>query len=131
MSYRVQGIINAFTKDAAVTTGAARTVGQLIHINNAGAATLTTDDLHFPLTEQFAVLLGDTVASAQVTGIAMVYVETATSIVAGSPVKAGTTGLGAALATAGQAFFGHALATPAGNGDLIPVLLCKGNVAAA
>lgn len=127
--WRIQGLSNAFKKAAALTTGA-REIGQLVHINNAGEATLTTDDLYFPLLQKFDVTEGDLVAEAQVDGIAKVYVETATSIVAGSPVNAGATGLGIKLAAAGQPFFGYALATPAGATDYIPVLLVKGNVPA-
>lgn len=126
MSYRIQGITNAFKKTAALVTGT-REIGQLIHINNAGEATLTTDDLHFPLVEKFDAA-EDKAAAGQVSGIAKVYVETAASIVAGSPVKAGATGLGIALAAAGNEIIGYALATPAGNGDYIPVLLGKGKI---
>lgn len=127
MSYRIQGIILALKKAAAQTTGK-RTIGQLVHVTNAGEATLSTDDIFFPLTEDFDVAGGDQVASAQVDGIAKVYVETAASIVAGSFLKAGSTGLGAALADLGDNYFGVALATPAGDGEFIPVLLSKGKV---
>lgn len=129
MSYRIQGLSNSFTKATALTTGK-RTIGQLVHINNAGNATLTTDDLYFPLLQDFDVDGGDLVAEAQVNGIAKVYVETSTSIVAGSPVNAGATGLGIKLAASTQAVMGYALATPAGAGEYIPVLMVKGPVLA-
>lgn len=127
MSWRIQGLSLAISKATALTTGK-RTIGQLVHVTNAGEATLVTDDLHFPLLEDFDVAGGDVAASAQITGVAKVYVETAASIVAGSPVKPGATGLGAALAGDGDDYFGHALETPSGNGDFIPVLLSKGTV---
>ena len=130
MSYRIQGIVNAFSKAAALTTGE-RLVGQLMHLNPAGQGYLTASAIHFPITEYFNAANGDSVFAAQVTGIAMVWVEDFTSIVAGSPVKAGATGLGADLAAAGEGFFGHSLVTATANGQLIPVLLTKGNVEGA
>lgn len=126
MSWRIQGTIVPFKKSAALTTGT-REVGKLIHINNAGEATFTKDDIYFPLTEKF-IADEESVSSAQVTGVAKVFVETAASIVAGSPVKAGTVGTGIALAVAGDNILGYALETPAGDGDYIPVLLQKGQV---
>lgn len=128
MSWRIQGISNSFTKAAALTTGK-RTIGQLVHINNAGNATLTTDDLYYPLLQDFDVTNGDIIAEAQIDGIAKVFVETAASIVAGSPVTVGATGLGVKLATGVEKAMGYALATPAGNNDFIPVVLVKGTVA--
>lgn len=124
MSFRIQGIKNAVKKAAAQTTGT-RTIGQLIHFNNSGEATLTADDLHFPAVAPFDGAVDDR-AQVQVDGIALVYVETAASIVAGSPLKPGATGVGAALATAAGMHFGFALVTPTADGQLIPVLLQKG-----
>jgi len=130
MSYRIPGIINAVSKAPALTTGE-RLVGQLVHLNALGQGSLTASAIHFPITEYFNAAQGDSAFAAQMTGVAMVWVEDFTSIVPGSPLKAGATGLGADLASAGEAFFGHALAPATVNGQLIPVLLTKGNVEAA
>lgn len=129
MSWRIQGLSNAFKKAAALTTGK-RTIGQLVHVTNAGEATLTTDDLYYPLIQDFDVTGGDLVAEAQIDGIAKVYVETATSIVAGSYLKAGATGLGVALASGTDSYFAVALATPAGAAEFIPAVLVKGKLSA-
>lgn len=127
--YRIQGIINAFPKAAAQTTGV-REIGQLVHLNAAGDANMTTSLIHFPVaTERFDATV-DAAAALQVTGIAMAYVETFTSIVPGSPVNAGATGLGIKLAAATQPFIGHALRPATVNGQLIPILLGKGHVPA-
>lgn len=130
MSYRIQGIVNAISKAPALTSGE-RLVGQLVHLNALGQGTLTASAIHFPITEYFNAATGSHTFAAQQTGIAMVWVEDFTSIVAGSPVKAGATGLGADLAAAGEGFFGHSLVTATVNGQLIPVLLNKGNVEGA
>lgn len=131
MSYKIQGITNAIPKAAATTTGTTpRLVGQLVYLNAAGEVTLTKGTNPFPLSEIFDTAKGDLVAAVQQTGIAMVQVETATSIVAGSLVMPGTTGTGVALATATNAYIGKALKTPAGAGDFIPVLLGFGTLPA-
>lgn len=123
MSYRIQGIINAFNKAPELLTGAARTTGQLIHLNALGQATATIADVAFPLTADFDILGGDKVVSAQITGVALVYVETAAGITAGKRVSTGATGLGVRIEQSGAFVLGIALATPAANGDVIPVLL--------
>lgn len=123
MSWRIQGIINGFNKAAALVTGT-RLVGQLIHLNPAGEATFTTSSVFFPLTEKLDATV-DQIGCAQVSGVAKVYVETFTGIVAGSPLKAGATGLGVALGTTGTVILGHALEAPTANGVFIPVLLSK------
>ena len=121
--YRIQGIVNAFVKDA---SAANREIGQLVRIKNDGTATTGTGEsnkLFFPVTEKL-VVADDDVVSAQVNGIAMCYVETASGITAGTRVGVGATFLGVAAEGANPAFIlGYALKTPAGDGDLIPVLL--------
>ena len=123
MSYRIQGIKNAFIKDA---TAANRNIGQLVRIMNNGNATTGTGEsnkLFFPVTEKL-VVADDYYVEAQVTGIAMCYVETSSGITAGIRVGVGATFLGIAAEGANPAFvLGIALKTPAGDGDLIPVLL--------
>lgn len=120
--WRIQGLINSFK--ASTGMAADRNVGELVRITNDGEADDATgqdDKLYLPLTEKFVV--GEEVVAAQVTGVAKVYVETASSIVAGSAVGIGATGKGIAIATSGDFVLGQALATPAGDGDFIPVLL--------
>lgn len=124
MSFRIQGIINAF--EVASGTAASREIGQLVRITNAGKATTGTgegDKLFFPVTEKLDHT-ADKVVGAQVTGVAKVYVETAAGITAGSRVSIGATFLGVRQEQANPAFIlGIALATPSGDGDYIPVLL--------
>lgn len=124
MSYSIKGITNAFIKDASITTD--RQVGQLVRIMNNGNAAYGTGEsnkLFFPLSEPVDGA-ADAYVAAQVTGIAMVYVETATGITAGVRVGVGSTFLGVAAEGANPAFIlGYALKTPAGDGDVIPVLL--------
>lgn len=122
MSWRIQGLSNAFKK--ASSAAANRSIGQLVHITTAGEATTLVggESLAFPLTQNFDYS-NDLVAEVQVTGVAKMYVETATSIAAGSPVTIGSTGVGIAVATEGDLIIGIALATPAGATDSIPVLL--------
>lgn len=131
MSYRVQGLSIAITKLASIITGD-REVGQLIFINNDGLATNVKGSLTFalPLTEKF-VPSEEQIACVQVDGIAMVQVETATSIVAGSFLKIGSTGTGVAIAAAGDYVIGTALEKPAANGVNIAVLLDRSQVAPA
>lgn len=124
--YRIRGVTNAFPKAAAITSGT-RIKGQLIHITNAGEATTTSDDLYYPLVENFDGAT-DSVASVQINGIAKVQVETFTSIVAGSPLKLGATGVGVMLAAAGDAFFAKALKPATVNLEFIPVELESGHV---
>lgn len=124
MSYRIQGIKNAFVKASGMNAN--RTVGQLVRISNAGEATVGTGEsnkLFFPVTRD-VVYTEDVFVEAQVTGIAKVYVETASGITAGVRVGVGATFLGVAAEGANPAFIlGIALKTPAGDGDYIPVLL--------
>lgn len=125
--YRIQGIVNAFKIASTLTTGS-RLIGQLAYVDNTGKAVLVKDDLGFPLTEKLDVDAGDLVAAVQVNGIAKVYVELVTSIVAGSSVSPGSTGIGVKLGAAGDSAIGYALETPTGNGSYIPVLLIKHNI---
>lgn len=121
--WRIQGLSNAFKKADAVTTD--REIGQLVRIANNGEAVYALGEdnkLFFPLLQKL-VGAEDKVAEAQVTGIAKVYVEESTGITAGVPVGPGATGLGIQQAQSGEFILGIALATPAGDGDTIPVLL--------
>lgn len=124
MSYRIQGIINAFEKDTTLTVN--QDVGSLVRIMNSGKATTGTGEgnkLFFPLTEKVDAT-SDIAVAAQVTGIAMCYVETAASITAGVRVGVGATFKGIAVEGVNPGFIlGLALKTPAGDGDMIPVLL--------
>lgn len=123
MSFRIKGIVNAFVKDSAAAN---REIGQLVRIKNDGTATTGTGEsnkLFFPVTEKL-VAADDSTVAAQVTGIAMCYVETALNITAGIRVGVGSGFLGIAAEGANPAFIlGVALKTPAGDGDYIPVLL--------
>lgn len=123
MSYRIQGLSNAFEKDAAAA--ADRSIGQLMRVTNAGKITnvLGEGNLMFlPLIQPFK-FAEDLVAEAQVNGVAKVYVETFTSILAGSPVSRGTTGIGIKLAVSTDIVIGYALEAPTSNGQLIAVIL--------
>lgn len=124
MSYRIQGIINAFEKDTTLAVN--QTVGKLVRVMNSGKVTTGTGEgnkLFFPITEPIDAAL-DTAVAAQVSGIAMCYVETAASITAGVRVGVGATFAGVAAEGANPGFIlGVALKTPAGDGDMIPVLL--------
>lgn len=122
--YRVKGTRVSIEKASTVTTGK-RGIGQLMHLDVNGKASTVTSYAHYPLVEPFDGAV-DHAAGVQVDSVAKVYVETASGIVAGSPLKAGATGLGAALAEAGDNYFGHALVQPRGDGDYIPVVLSKG-----
>lgn len=121
--WRIQGLSNAFK--ASTGLAADREIGQLVRITNDGEAddALGQDNkLFFPLMQKF-IAAEDKVAEAQVTGIAKVYVEESTGITAGVPVGPGATGLGVQQAQDGEFILGIALATPAADGDYIPVLL--------
>lgn len=129
MSWRIQGLSNSFKKAAAVSTD--REIGQLVRITNDGEAAYATgqdDKLFFPLLQKLDAS-EDQVAEVQVTGVAKVYVETAAGITAGVPVGPGATLLGVQQAQTGEYILGIALATPAGDGDYIPVLLAPYPVA--
>src|SRR5690606_25673499 len=111
--YRIHGLSNAFEK--ASSANADRKIGQLVRINPAGEATTTLGDdnlMFFPLIEDFKYQ-EDSIAQAQVTGIANVYVEESDGIVAGVPVGPGTTGVGIQLGQEGEYILGMALKTPA------------------
>lgn len=131
MSWRIQGLSNSFKKAAGATVS--RTIGQLMRITAIGLATheLGEDNLlFFPLMQDFNPL-EDQVAELQLTGVANVYVEDATGITGGVPVGPGATGKGIAQAVDGEYVMGFALATPGGNGDMIPVLLAPQAVASS
>lgn len=129
MSHSNKGIVKAFQIDASAS--ADRKVGQLVRITPGGKATNVMGDdnlLYLPLTEDMIVTdscnyAKSEVASAQVTGIANVYVEESSGITAGIPVGPGATGVGVQQAQTGEFILGIALETPAGDGDMIPVLL--------
>lgn len=129
MSWRIQGLSNAFKKAAGLA--ADREIGQLVRITEAGEAddALGQDNkLFFPLMQKF-IAAEDQVAEAQITGVAKVYVEESSGITAGVPVGPGATGLGIQQAQTGEYILGIALATPAADGDVIPVLLAPYPVA--
>lgn len=128
MSYRIQVISNAFEKDAAAS--ADRSIGQLMRVTNAGKATNVLGEsnlLFLPLIQPFK-FADDQVAELQVSGIAKVAVETFTSILGGSPLARGATGIGVKIAVATEIVIGYALETPTSNGQLIAVLLAPGKL---
>lgn len=124
MSWKIQGLSNAFKKASGVL--ADRKTGQLVRITTAGEATTALGEgnlLFLPLIQEFKPATDDSVAEAQLTGVAKVYVETATGITAGVEVSAGATGVGVRVKQSGAFVLGTALATPEGDGSYIPVLL--------
>lgn len=120
--YRSGGIREALP--VAADFAADRKTGYLVRVNEEGQATdqLGEDNLlFFPLVDDFVKADNKDVA-VQVNGIAKIYVEAASGIVAGAELGVGTTGKGVAAYSSGTRI-GKALAKPAGNGDFIPVLL--------
>lgn len=110
-----------------------RKIGDLVRINESGAITNKKgqDDLLFlPLVEDVQVESTcqepTKVAGVQTHAIAVVSIETAAGITAGVELGIGTVGWGAVAHTTGFKL-GIALATPAGDGDQIPVLLVPTN----
>ena len=113
-----------------------RKIGDLVRINSAGEITDQKgegDLLYLPLVEDVTVenacAQPTKVAGVQTHAVAKVTVETAAGIVAGVDVGVGTTGFGVEVYSTGFKL-GIALATPAGDGDQIPVLLVPTNGAA-
>ena len=113
-----------------------RKIGDLVRINSAGEITDQKgegDLLYLPLVEDVTVentcAQPTKVAGVQTHAVAKVTVETAAGIVAGVEVGVGTTGFGVEAYISGFKL-GIALATPAGDGDQIPVLLVPTNDAA-
>lgn len=124
--YRIHNgaIVNAFKK--AANAAANRVIGQLMRITLAGEATTVLGQgnmAFFPVATENFDYLKDDLAALQLTGVAEVYVETFTNIVAGQPVGPGSTGIGIAVADDAGYVLGIALKTPVANGELIPVLL--------
>lgn len=121
MSWRIQGISNAF--DKATTAVASRKIGQLIHINEDSQATTVKADakISYPLLQAFDHEF-DGVAEVCITGIAKTFVETAAGIEVGSKLAVGSTGVGVKLAEAGEDYIGVALEAAQADGDYIPMV---------
>lgn len=121
MSYRAHGIPLSFELDTATVTP--KKVGQIVALQADGTWTTENDN-----TAGFALpLISDVTEDSKrvdvtVSGVAKVYVEEATNIVAGTKVGLGSTGKGVAEYASGL-LLGVALAAPKGDGDFIPVLL--------
>jgi hypothetical protein len=97
---------------------------------NATAATLSLGIVQDTI-DQSKVATGDVVADVRMLGISRVYVTTATSLVMGSKVMAGTGG-GVLLATSTNAVVGIIVGFPSSStvaaGDLVDILLTPGLV---
>lgn len=121
--YRNHGIPHAFK----VAFSADRAKGYLAQLLTDGTLSDSSSNgsgVYFALIED--IKAGDTeVAGATVSGVAKVYVETASGIKPGVRVGVGGTGEGV-IQFAGGFEVGIALATPKADGDFIPVLLTHG-----
>lgn len=108
-----------------------RLAGQLVKLDVDGKVTTDTgaDNLYYPVKDTVGPLTDGDIVNVQLTGVAKVFVETATGIVAGATVIVGPLGRGVVLG----ALPGEALATsaavigiaqyPAAGKSHIPVLL--------
>lgn len=121
--YRVSPNSHAVPKHSGAN--ADRGIGQLMRVTADGKATNVTGEdnlLYLPLVQPFKYAT-DQVAELQFEGIAKVKVDDKTGITAGVPVGPTVAGTGIRQQQEGLARVGIALATPANNGDYIPVLL--------
>ena len=127
MSYSLKPVVNAFKASAGAD--AKREIGDLMRVDLLGEAIHGVGEdnrLLLPLTEVYDPDKDSNVA-LQVGGIAKVRVEAASGIMPGVAVSYGTTGVGIAEHVAQSFILGIALAQPAGDDDLIPVLLTPHN----
>lgn len=128
--WRVQGESIAIEKDASVDEASeSRKAGQLVRINSSGKALVANGaGFYMPLMRAFDATKKDPV-EVQISGAAKLYVETASGIIPGSPLAAGSTGLGVKLATDTDQVIGVAVVAPRGDGDYVPAILSYGAAA--
>lgn len=92
--YSQWGIIDG--REFTANSTAVRAKNQLVALKADGKVTPDTgiDNVYFPVKQAVAPANEGEIVDVQITGVAKVYVETATSIVAGATVIVGPNGLG-------------------------------------